>query len=131
MQGEFRRLSDAEVEIMQAIWRADAPLTSTEIQAKLRGRRNWSLPAVMTALARLAEKGYVNCDRSTRTNLYSALVEESAYKQREGRSFLEKLYDNSVQNFVAALYDAKDLTPRDIEELRALIDSFERGKADD
>lgn len=126
MQKDIKRLGDAELEIMQVIWHTGAPMTAGSIQEKLRGRRDWQLSSLMTALSRLAEKGFVQCDRSTRTNLYTALISEAAYREEAGQSFLAKLYDNSIQNFVTALYDAHALTPDDLEELRRLIDEMER-----
>lgn len=126
MQKDIKRLGDAELEIMQVIWHTGAPMTASSIQEKLRGRRDWQLSSLMTALSRLAEKGFVQCDRSTRTNLYTALISEAAYREEAGQSFLAKLYDNSIQNFVTALYDAHALTPDDLGELRSLIDEMER-----
>lgn len=126
MQKDIKRLGDAELEIMQVIWHTGAPMTAGSVQEKLRGRRDWQLSSLMTALSRLAEKGFVQCDRSTRTNLYTALISEAAYREEAGQSFLAKLYDNSIQNFVTALYDAHALTPDDLEELRSLIDEMER-----
>ena len=126
MQKEQKRLSDAELSIMQAIWHADGPVTSGEIRQALQGNLDWSLPALMTALSRLCGKGFVNCDRSTRTKLYSALVAEADYRRLESRSFLKKLYGSSVRNFVAALCDDRALTQEDIRELRDMLDEFER-----
>lgn len=126
MQKGIKRLGDAELEIMQVIWHTGAPMTAGSIQEKLRGRRDWQLSSLMTALSRLAEKGFVQCDRSTRTNLYTALISEAAYREEAGQSFLAKLYDNSIQNFVTALYDAHALSPDDLGELRSLIDEMER-----
>lgn len=126
MQKGIKRLGDAELEIMQVIWHTGAPMTAGSIQEKLRGRRDWQLSSLMTALSRLAEKGFVQGDRSTRTNLYTAQISEAAYREEAGQSFLAKLYDNSIQNFVTALYDAHALTPDDLEELRSLIDDMER-----
>ena len=126
MQKDIKRLGDAELEIMQVIWHTGAPMTAGSIQEKLSGRRDWQLSSLMTALSRLAEKGFVHCDRSTRTNLYTALISEAAYREEAGQSFLAKLYDNSIQNFVTALYDAHPLTLDDLEELRSLIDEMER-----
>ena len=126
MQKDIKRLGDAELEIMQVIWHTGAPMTAGSLQEKLRGRRDWQLSSLMTALSRLAEKGFVQCDRSTRTNLYTALISEAAYREEAGQSFLAKLYDNSIQNFVTALYDAHALTPDDLGELRSLIDEMER-----
>ena len=131
MQKDIKRLGDAELEIMQVIWHTGAPMTASSIQEKLRGRRDWQLSSLMTALSRLAEKRFVQCDRSTRTNLYTALISEAAYREEAGQSFLAKLYDNSIQNFVTALYDAHALTPDDLGELRSLIDEMERSQKRD
>lgn len=121
----IRKLGDAELEIMQVIWRTEEPVTSTYIQRELLGRRDWALSTLMTTLSRLAEKGYVYCDRSTRTNYYSARVSEQAYKAQEGSSMLEKLYGNSVQNLVACLYDSRSVTMEDLVELRRMIEAME------
>lgn len=126
MQNDLKRLGDAELEIMQVIWRTGAPMTAGSIQEKLRGRRDWQLSSLMTALSRLSGKGYVQCDRTTRTNLYTALVTEDAYKQKESCFFLEKLYGNSLQNLVATLYDAQAIDDGDLDELKVLIDEIER-----
>ena len=95
MNKKNKRLGDAELEIMLVIWDCTEPVTSTYILEQLRGRRNWALSTLMTTLSRLADKGFVFCDRTTRTNYYSALISEEDYKAQEGRSFLEKLYGNS------------------------------------
>lgn len=126
MKNHMKRLGDAELEIMQVIWHTGVPMTAGNIQQKLRDRRNWQLSSLMTALSRLAEKGFVQCDRSTRTNLYTALISEAVYRKEAGQSFLAKLYDNSIRNFITALYDANALTPDDLQELRSLIDDMER-----
>lgn len=130
MQNKLKRLGDAELEIMLVIWRTGVPVTASTILEKLRGRRNWALSSLMTALSRLCEKGFVHCDRSTRTNLYSAVISERAYKEQEGRSFLKKLYGNSLQNFVMTLYDANAISEREIDELRTLFDELERQRND-
>ena len=130
MLKHIKRLGSAELEIMQILWSADGPVTSTWIHDKLMSSRTWPLSTLMTSLSRLADKGFVHCDRSTRSNLYSALVSENAYRQDEGASFLSRVYGNSLQNFVASLYDARAITKDDIVELRAYLDELER-KSDD
>lgn len=69
--------------------------------------RNWKLASLMTVLARMAEKGYVHCDRSTRTNYYTALVSEEEHKLTEGTSLLEKMFHKSAKDFIASLYQGK------------------------
>lgn len=117
-------LGDAELEIMQAIWAAREPVTSTEIQRRLTGRRGWALSTLMTTLARLADKGFVACDRSSRTNYYSALVGEAAYKAAESRSFLQRMHAGSLRSLAASLAGDERLAPREAEELRRLLDKL-------
>ena len=125
MKNTVKNLGEAELEIMQVIWNSESPVTSTCILNELQEKRKWQLSTLMTSLARLADKGYVVCDRSTGTNLYSFLISENDYKVREGKHFLERLYDNSIQNMVATLYSNKVIKKSDLEELRRFLDEWE------
>ncbi len=130
MKQERKKLGDAELDIMLAIWQAPGPVTSTWLLEQLRGKRDWPLSALMTTLARLADKGFVACDRSTRTNYYSALVSEAEYKARESSSFLQRLHAGSLPSLVAGLYGSQAIGNAELEELRALIDTLEGGDQD-
>lgn len=125
MTDTIKKLGEAEVEIMQVIWDSESPVTSNFILKKLQGSRKWQLSTLMTSLARLADKGFVTCDRSTGSNLYTALIPENQYKSGASRRFLEKLYHNSLRNMVAALYDDKALKESDVAELREFLDKLE------
>lgn len=125
MCGVRRKLGDAELEIMQVIWKSGEAVTSNYILKELQGRRKWQLSTLMTSLSRLCDKEFVTCDRSKGTNLYMALVSENDYKMKEGRHFLQRLYDNSVRNLVATLYGNDVLADADIQELRQFLDEIE------
>ncbi len=127
MSGTTKRLGDAELEIMQVLWAAEEPITSGYIQAQLKGKRNWALSTLMTTLSRLSGKGFVYCDRTTRTNMYSPLVSAADYKDTAGKSFFERLYGSSVKSMVASLYDSRTIDDNDLQELRDLIDEL-KGK---
>lgn len=125
---KLKKLGDAELEIMLALWEETEPVTSGHILERIRGKRNWALSTLMASLERLADKGYVHCDRSTRTNYYTALVSAEEYKAEESRSFLSRLYGNSVSSLVAGLYNSKTISDEDIDELRTLLDTLDRGE---
>jgi BlaI family transcriptional regulator, penicillinase repressor len=126
MDDKIKRLGDAELEIMLVIWHSKEPVTSNYILEELQGKRKWVLSTLMTSLARLADKGFVLCDRTTRTNLYSALVSEEDYKARESRSFLEKLYGNSLQRLITSLYSNNVIDGADLSELREYLDKIDK-----
>ena len=122
----MKKLSEAEFEIMQVLWRNDAPMTSNQLLEEMGDNRNWKLASLMTVLARMAEKGAVYCDRTTRTNFYSALVSEEEYKLTEGTSFLEKMFNKSAKDFIASLYQGKKMSSKDIQELSDYLKSLEK-----
>lgn len=121
----MKKLSEAEFEIMQVLWKHDAPMTSNQLLDEMGDKRNWKLASLMTTLARMAAKGAVYCDRSTRTNFYKALVSEQEYKLAEGSSVLETLFNRSAKDFVASLYQGKQMSSKDIRELREYLDTLE------
>ena len=81
-------------------------------------------------MARLEKKKVLVCDRSTRTNYYSALISEDEYKTKVNRSFMEKLYGNSVSDLVVSLYNSKTIDKKDLVELRELINRLDKENQD-
>ncbi len=122
MAVKSKKLGDGELEVMQAIWDAGKPVTAGSIIDRVQETRTWGLSTLMTVLSRLIEKGYLVVDKSTRNNIYSAVISEEEYKTKESRSFFKKLHNNSLSSFVACLYDGEKLSENDIEELKRFID---------
>lgn len=125
MKNTLKKLGEAELEIMQVVWNSENPVTSNYILKELQERRSWPLSTLMTSLARLADKGFISCDRSTGRNLYTSIISENEYKTGASKRFLEKLYNNSIQNMITALYQSKEIKSSDIEELRNFLDKLE------
>lgn len=121
----MKRLGDAELEIMLAVWGAGEAVTSGYVSDALKGRRDWALPAVVTSLNRLVEKGFLACEKRGRINYYTPLVSEREYKKQESRGLLTKLFGGSVSSLAASLYDGEPVSERDIDELRAFLDELE------
>ena len=121
----MKRLGDAELEIMLAVWGAGGPVQSGYIHQQLRGSRDWALPAVITAMNRLVEKGFLSCETRGRSNWYRAEVTEGDYKAAEGRGLIDRLYGSSFTGMVASLYDGLAIGQEDLTELREYLDKFE------
>ena len=121
----MKKLGDAELEIMLAIWAAGEPVTSSYVQEKLRGSRDWALPAILTSLSRLVDKGFLACEKQGRSNQYRPLVSEGDYKTAEGRGIIDRLYGSSFTGMVASLYNGKAIDGDDLAELRQYLDTLE------
>lgn len=128
MKKAVRRLPDSELEIMKVLWKTEHPMTSAEISDQLQNGKEWKITSVLTFLSRLVEKQFVSFEKSGRTNLYSALIQEQDYLQQESKTILEKLYGNSLTAFVSSLFDGRAVGEKDLDELRRYLDEKTGGK---
>lgn len=117
----FQKLSETEMEVMQIIWASGHPMASSElldIFARDKGKE-WKGQTMATFLARLVEKGVlISTKQQGRTNIYEPCMSPEEYRSQEAKSLLKTLYEGSVKNFLATLYDGKELTRDEIAELR-------------
>lgn len=122
------RLPDAELEVMQAVWRSEQPVSTSALNERLNECRPWNVSALQTLLNRLIARGFLSTEKRGKSRWYEALIRESDYLASENKSFLERLNSSSLTKFVATLYDSKGITESDLEELHRYID--ERTRAD-
>ena len=127
MKTPKKNLGEAELEIMQVLWENAEPMTSSHILKQLQGKRRWQLSTLMTVLSRLADKGFLTCDRTGPVNRYLPIITENDYKAGASGSFLGRLYHNSVRSLVATLYDNEMISET---EIREYLDQLERDKND-
>ena len=121
----MKKLGDAELEIMLAVWEAGEPVPSSYVQEKLRGRRDWALPSILTSLSRLVDKGFLSCQKRGKSNWYHPLVSEKDYKAAEGRGRIDRLYGGSFTGMVASLCDGRAIDEDDLAQLRRYLDTLE------
>lgn len=124
MMQEFKRLPDSELELMQAIWRCEPPVTRMQLEEKLSPDRKLAPTTILTFLTRLCEKGFLSVERCGKTNGYTPLISEKEYLAQESRSVLDRLYGGSLRAFATALVDSGISR----EELEALRDMLEEGR---
>jgi len=114
----IKKLPDAEFEIMKIIWRNPSPITTLQIMDKLNPDRNWKPQTVLTMLVRLAEKGFLSSSRVGRERNYTPAIEEESYMQVEIEGFMDRYHGNSVGSLVKTLYDGKNLSEDEVNELK-------------
>lgn len=128
MSKTIKRLPDSELEIMMIIWESGEPVTSAYVSEKLKDKKEWKITSVLTFLARLVEKGFVTSTREGKINIYSAVMGEQEYLESESKSFLEKMYGNSLTTFVSSLYKSNTINDDDLAELQKFIDKATKGE---
>ena len=121
MKSETRRLPDAELEVMQAIWACTPPVQRAEIEEILKDTHPMAQTTLLTLLTRLSERGFLKIEKVGRSARYFPLVTKEEFLAEQSRRFLDKLCGGSLSTFAAALCSS-GLTKEEIAELRALMD---------
>lgn len=114
----IKRLPDAEFEIMKVAWKNTPPVTTRQIMENLDSEKNWKPQTVLTMLVRLIEKGFLKSEKVGKERNYTPIISEHDYLQAETGNFMQRYYGNSLGSFVKTLYDGKELSPDDLQELK-------------
>ena len=118
----MKRLPDAELEVMKALWKAGERASRADLQKYLT-EFDWTPNTINTYLTRLKEKGFVESQRSGRDNVYTALVSREDYLAFDSRTTLDRLY-GSPKNFIAALAKG-GMKNEEVEQLKALLQELD------
>lgn len=111
------RLSETEMEVMEVIWGVAAPVTVAQL-LDIFESKGWKTSTLSTILKRLIEKGYLTKSMIGKVNYYDPVLTLDEYKKHETQSFLSRLYNGKVKNFIASLVDDDELSRDDIAELK-------------
>ena len=115
------RISDAELEVMEALWASADPLTATDVAERITSDRGWSLATVKTMLSRLTAKGVIAYREEGRRYLYSPAVARDSYVGKESRRFVDQLFGGRLSPLVARLAQEHALDKEDIAAIEAIL----------
>ena len=120
-------VTEAELAVVQHLW-AGGTATIREITNALYPAGGASPYAtVQKLLERLETKGHVTRDARRVPHRFSAVVDRAELIGRRLRTMADKLCGGSLAPLLTNLVQSRALTPREIDELRDLIDRLDRG----
>ena len=117
-------ISDAESRIMEALWRKE-PLTAEQIIAKVGPANDWAPATVKTLITRLLKKQAIAGAREGDAYCYRPLIARSDWVQAESKGLLDRLFKGEVAPLVAHFVEQRQLTAKDIRQLKALMAKIE------
>ena len=118
----IKKLPDAELEVMQAIWSCESPVKRSEIDAILKETHPMAQTTLLTLLTRLSDKEFIRIEKVNRSSVYIPLIKEEDYIKEQSKTFFHKLCKGNVSIFANALCD-NVLTKEEIEELKTMLES--------
>ena len=126
--GELPALSDAQLEVMHAVWAAPE-VTVTDVWAALVARRPVARNTVLTVMDRLAGKGWLTRRSEGSAHVYAAAVPRAAALGAAVRRLVDGAFAGSAEGLVLALLDGRGVTDEEAERIRALIAASREGKS--
>ena len=113
------QVSDSELELLKIIWASGGTALYAQIMEKLtQSGHTWQKNTVITLLSRLVEKGFLKTGKIGRRNEYTAVVSETEYQAAQTQALVNKLYEGSARDLVAALIRREALSAQDFQELK-------------
>lgn len=85
----------------------------------------WKENTIHTLLTRLVNKGALKIIETKPVKKYVPLVSENQCVIAETESFLDRVYNGTVQNFVAGFIKNKKLSHDEIEKLKKMLEKTE------
>jgi predicted transcriptional regulator len=117
----MKRLSEAEFQVMKALWAYEPPVTSSMVMEQLSGEKSWPIQSVVTLLGRLADKEFLRSEKKAKERQYYPLVSKEAYLHFETGNFVRQYHENSFISLLSTLHQDKELTGEDLDDLQEWI----------
>ncbi len=113
----FKKLPNTEFEIMKVVWSNEPPITTNMVMEQLGKERGWKAPSVISLMLRMVDKGFLRTEKNGKERTYFPLVAKEDYLEFETGNFMKLYHENSFLSFVNTLYNGRQLSENDIDEL--------------
>lgn len=118
----MNKVTDAEYEVMKAVWELGGVATSREIFDKVQEKKSWSKTTVKTLISRLVSKGVLKSNKAVGSVYkYEASISEDEYKNQESENLIGKLFNGSINEMLLNFTKSKKLSKQELEELIKLV----------
>lgn len=114
---EAIKLYDAEYKFVDLIWHRE-PINSTELVRVCEESLGWKKSTTYTVLRKLCARGILRNEDAT----VSALVKREDVQKYESETLIGKSFGGSLPSFLTAFLGQKKLSPREVEELKRIIE---------
>jgi predicted transcriptional regulator len=123
-------LTDLQLAVLRVLWK-QREATSAEVHAAL-ADRDLAITTISTILSRLESRGIVAHRAEGRLFIYRAAVSEPEVRRSMLGTMLHSVFAGDATALVSQLLSARDVSPGDIDRMKALIAGYEaRGRVKD
>ena len=113
-------LGEVQAMFADLIW-DNAPVSSGELVELCREKLGWSKATTYTVIRRLSDRGVLKNENT----IVSSLISKEEAQASRLNEMVEETFQGSMPAFIAAFSKTKKLSRQEVEQLQAMIDSYE------
>jgi BlaI family penicillinase repressor len=107
---------------MKTLWEL-GKATSAQVIDRLSQSTEWKPKTIQTLITRLTAKGAIKAENTgNKAFVYAPIICEEDYKAYANNSFLQKLYNGSVNLMLTSFIKEKKLSKEELEGLKQLLE---------
>ena len=114
------KIFESEYRFCLLLWENE-PVNSTRLVALCKENLGWSKATTYTVIRRLSERGVIKNENT----IVSSLISKEEAQSSRLEEMLEETFEGSMPAFIAAFSKSKKLSKSEVDQLQALIDSYE------
>jgi BlaI family penicillinase repressor len=118
------KISNSEWEVMKCVW-DNTLCTANEIVGTLSKTTDWKASTIRTLINRLVKKevlGYNIDEKDKKTYYYFPLLSENECIKTESESFINRVFNGSLNGMIANFINESNLSDEEIKELKNILD---------
>ena len=116
------KLFDSELKIMNVLW-TQGDVTAKHISNVLKEEIGWNMNTTYTLIKRCIKKGAI--ERLEPNFICHALISKEEVQLAQTNELLDKIFDGSIDKMFTALIGNKQLSEKQIKELKNLVKNLE------
>ena len=114
------KIFESEYRFCLLLWENE-PVNSTKLVALCKENLGWSKATTYTVIRRLSERGVIKNENT----IVSSLISKEEAQSSRLEEMLEETFEGSMPAFIAAFSKSKKLSKSEVDQLQALIYSYE------
>ncbi len=115
--------SDAEFGILSVLWRC-GPSTVREVHEAL--AKDTGYTSTLKQMQLMHEKGLLRRSERYRSHVYEPAITREEAEARFAGDLMHRVFEGSVRNLVLGALTARRASAGDLDEIRRMLDEFEK-----
>jgi predicted transcriptional regulator len=120
--------TEVELHILRILWEL-GPSPVREIHKRLAADRQTNYSTTVKMLSIMLHKGLVRRDERAQPHIYRAAFSRQTAGRRMLNDLIDKVYEGSAMSLVLQALSSRKATPRELEEIRRMLDRLEGEKS--